>query len=820
MGIETADTVRYRANILGSLDGTTKLRWPHNFGAYRLTDHDLACGSLLGSPKLQLSLKATGAIERLYCVDAGAPLLGAFLVKHWDERAGMKLDPITGHFFLYAEHQEHRYMLSNGIYVFEDVFVHCSGDAAYYVVELTNDSEEEQRVATYAFCELARNVDDAVTVRYDAGLRAFVARSCDKRDWVRVVGASREPASYEVSLDHAKAVTGHSPGRLSNNTTAPAGLPCAIFHFSTKLAKGEKTKFVFKFSLSANGEASCVDAFRNAPPAEKALEGTQHAYHDMLDHSVAVTPNAEINRGVLWAKTNMLRVMLRPPSGWTFTNDPMESTKAVGRDAAWFCAGADFFRPDFAEECLMQFIKRQERNGMFLEYYDMLSDEREDFGLNVNDDTPLVIWSIWHHYQMTGDRPFLERAYPAALKAGRYLLKQRNERGLVWCTSRETGARGIAGWRNVIPNYRLSGATTEINSLCFAAFRSIAHMSRALGDEQTCAEFESLALELQDAINTHLHNPGNGLYYLNIDVDGTPRSDVTADLVFPVMFGVAEPHVATHVIRRLSDRDFWTPGGMRTIPHDAINYTPESASGCLGGVWNGVTFWYAKAAAQYIPDFSEEALTNGFENYARDPQRNNTVPGEFSEWLHGETLVNQGMPLSPWFPPRYIWAVIEGIFGLDISGDNPRLNPHLPSRWNWCGLRSVPFRGKRVTWFFAKTPELRLWSNTSIECNTPSDVLPEDVSDRFLASGDDAITAALSDGSRTIALVGNIQERTVTSAIRLREAADSQVMRVYDSLKRGWMEPRSISADELEGGVTTVLEPYGFQLFEFRRENR
>jgi mannosylglycerate hydrolase MGH1-like protein len=820
MGVESADTVLYRANVVSSLDGTTKLRWPHNFGAYRLTDHDLACGSLLGSPKLQLSLKATGAIERIYCVDAGAPLIGAFLVKHWDERAGMKLDPETGHFFLYAEHQEHRYMLSNGVYVFEDVFVHCSGDAAYYVVELTNDSEEEQRIATYAFCELAKDTLDQVQVRYDDDLRAFIASSCDNRNQVRIFGASRKPVSYEVSIDHAKAVTGTDPGRLSNKTEAPAGLPCGIMHFSTVLGKGEKAKLVFTFALSARGEKAALDTYRNAPKAESALEQTQRSYHDTLEHAVAITPNAEINRGVLWAKTNMLRVMLKPPSGWTFTNDPMESTKAVGRDAAWFCAGADYFRPDFSAECLMQFITRQERSGMFIEFYDMLSDKRDDFGLNVNDDTPLIVWSAWHHYQMTGDRAFLEQAYPAAVKAGHYLAKQRNDRGLVWCSSRETGSRGIAGWRNVIQNYRLSGATTEINSLCFAAFRSIAHMARTLGEEETSASFETLALELKDAINEHLFNPGNGLYYLNIDVDGTPRSDVTADLVFPVMFGVADRTAATHVIRRLSDRDFWTPGGMRTIPHDAINYTPESASGCLGGVWNGVTFWYAKAAAEYMPDFSEEALTNGFENYARDPQRNNTVPGEFSEWLHGETLVNQGMPLSPWFPPRYIWAVIEGIFGLDISGDKPALHPNLPSRWNWCGLRNVPFRGKRVTWFFAKMPELRMWCNEPIECSAQSEILPEDVSERFLASGDDAITAALSDNNRIVGIVGNIQDRTITTAVRLRDAGAPHVMRVYDSMKRGWLEPRTLSADELAGGVTTILEPNGFHVIELRRENR
>ncbi|HKU68224.1 MAG TPA: hypothetical protein VJP85_10645 [Candidatus Baltobacteraceae bacterium] len=819
MPTESADTVKYRANILGSLDGTIKLRWPHNFGAYRLTDHDLARGSLLGAPKLQLTLKATGAIERLYCVDAGEALLGAFLVKHWDERSGMKLDAIGGHYFLYAEHQEHRYMLSGGVYVFEDVFVDVESSVAYYVLELTNDSEEEQRIATYAFGELAMGIEDRLDVRYDDSLNGFVAVSRDDRSLARVVGASRKPESYEVSIDHAKAVTGHTPGRLANTTDAPAGLPCGIMHFSTTLARKETATIVFKLAMSANGQEDALNIYRSAAKAQRALEQTQQTYHDVLERSVAVTPNAEINRGVLWAKTNMQRVMLRPPSGWTFTNDPLRSHHCVARDAAWFCAGADYFRPDFARDCLLQFVKRQARSGMFVEYYDMLSDETEDFGLNVNDDTPLIVWSLWHHYQMTGDRAFLEEVYPAALRAGRYLAKQRNDQGLVWCTSRETGSRGIAGWRNVIEGYRLSGATTEINSLCFAAFRSIAHMARLLEDAAAHGEFETLAFALKDAINQHLYNPGNGLYYLNIDVDGVPRSDVTADLVFPVMFGAADGTAATSVLRRLSDTDFWTPGGMRTIPHDAINYTPEAASGCLGGVWNGVTFWYAKAAAQYLPDFSEEALTNGFENYARDPQRNNTVPGEFSEWLHGETLVNQGMPLSPWFPPRYIWAVAEGIFGFDISGDEPRLSPNLPSHWKWAGLRNVPFRGRSVTWFFARTPQLQLWSSERINCTPEADVLPHDLSERFTASGDDAITAALSDGNRIVCLVGNLQHRTVSSAIRLRDAqARSYGMRIYDSLEGTWLEARRVRGDELEGGVAIRLEPSGFHVIELRPE--
>ncbi len=824
--MNASDTVSYRPNITTTLDGSTKLRWPHNFGAYRLADHDLACGSTLGSPKLQLQIKATGALDHVYSVDAGKSLFGAFVLKHWDETTGMKLETNSGHFFLYPEHQEHRYMLSNGVYVFEDIFVYSpdpgeNGEVApplaYYVVKFTNDSEEEQRIGSYAFARLSTKVEEDVAVTYDDTLHAFVA--FDKKDGAsaRAFGASRKPISCEVSLDHAKAVTSTWPGKLSGETAAPAGMPCAIMQFSTVLGKRESAGIVFTFAVCAGDPREVRRIYREAPKAKKALEETQAHYHGSLESSVAITPNPEINRGVMWAKANMERVLLKPPSGWSITNDPMDSTKAVGRDVAWFCAGTDYFRPEFSRECLLQFVRRQQPEGKIVEYYDMLSDKTDDYGLNINDNTPLLVWSLWHHYQITGDRDFLHEVYEAAVKAGRYIAAQRNEDGLVWCSSDKTGAHGIVGWRNVIEGYRLSGATTEINSECYAAFRCIAHMAKENGDPDTQAEFDRLAGELKDAVNSKLYNPGNGLYYLNIDVDGRPRSDITADLVFPVMFGVAERDAAAHVVRRLSDRDFWTPGGMRTIPHDAINYTPDEASGCLGGVWNGVTFWFAKAAASYIPGLSDEALTNGFENYARDPQRNNTVPGQFSEWLHGETLVNEGMSLSPWFPPRYVWAVIEGMLGLDISDDRAKLSPHMPADWSWCGLRNFLYRGRRITWFVARFPELLAWSNERFDSQLNVEVLQDDLTLRFESSGDEVLPIAVGNEDKIVGLLGSTSDRAVTTAFRLREPQEGTYeIRRYDSLQRCWGEGSRVPAAELERGMTAAVEPHGFHLIEMR----
>ncbi len=237
----------------------------------------------------------------------------------------------------------------------------------------------------------------------------------------------------------------------------------------------------------------------------------------------------------------------------------------------------------------------------------------------------------------------------------------------------------------------------------------MAVMAESLGKKKDALRFGGEATALRNAINRHLIDPKTGLYYLNIDVDGTPRTNVTCDMLFPVMLGVADHQTAARIISRLSVPSFWTEAGLRTVPRDDIEYSPTRSWGLLGGVWVGVTFLYAFAAARFNPGFMAYALGTSFQHYSRDPGRNNTVPGQFSEWLHGETLANQGMMLSPWYPPRYVWAAIEGAGGLNLGGRQLACSPRLPPQWKWLGVRNLPFRGKRLTWFVARLPEPTLY---------------------------------------------------------------------------------------------------------------
>ncbi|MGH7748596.1 MAG: hypothetical protein ACREQ5_28130, partial [Candidatus Dormibacteria bacterium] len=247
---------------------------------------------------------------------------------------------------------------------------------------------------------------------------------------------------------------------------------------SHRLRPGEIASFYFMLSVGLAGRVAAERVFRSCPTADEALVRTHAHYDEVLNRAVVLTPDFDVNRGVLWAKANMLRTEVLSPTGWSFVNDPTRSNNSVGRDTAWFAFGADYITPEFARESLLWYATHLEKTGMVVEYYDIRNGKSADYDLNINDNTPLLILGLWHHFNTTGDLGFLKKVYPFALKAARYILTQRNKQGLVWCTATGESDWGIVGWRNVIANYRLSGATTELNSECYAAFATIGHMAR------------------------------------------------------------------------------------------------------------------------------------------------------------------------------------------------------------------------------------------------------------------------------------------------------------------------------------------------------
>jgi glycogen debranching enzyme len=792
----------------------------------------MSSGSTLGGPKAMMLIKPTGAIEKFWSIEAGAAMFETLVLHHWDERTGIPLQPLQGEFVLHPDHQEHIFELANGVTVHEDLFV-LNGEpegedkrtvdppAAYYTVELSNDGEEDVHIGTFASVQVRGSFSGRVGVEHNRAHNAFVVRTGENPDVVRYAACSVRPASYEVTLDSAKANAQTFPGRLSNQCIdTEAADVTAIFHLSHHLRPGSKTQFYFVLTFSLEGEDAALRTMQSLPSAQRALERTREHFDDILNRAIVMTPDSEVNRGVLWAKANMLRVQSLSPQGWAFVNDPTRSNNSVGRDTAWFAFGADYITHHFSRDSLLWYANHIEPDGMAVEYFDIRTGESCDDGLNINDDTPLLILAFWHHYNTSGDREFLEYVYPRAERMANYILSQRNGDGLVWCTSQDTGMRGIIGWRNVIDGYRLSGATTEVNSECYAALHTVCMMAEELGKTRESQQFREAAQALRAAINQHLLDSARGVYYLNIDVDGTKRTDITSDLVFPVVFGVADREVAARIISRLSVPEFWSEAGIHTVPRTAIMYGPTHGFGLLGGIWVAVTFWFAFAAAPFNPEFMAYALSSSFKHYSMDPRRNNTVPGQFSEWLHGETLVNQGMMLSPWFPPRYLWAAVEGAAGLDMSSRKPDLTPRLARDWKWLGVRNLPLRGKHVSWFAVRLDDLSVYASYPFDSVPRACRYDEDISQALHVTGSEAVVIGLRRERRIVVLVGNTLDRTVTTALSLDhpDLESLGTLRVYNSMRSEWTGVPEYRPEHLRVGYPLQIDRHGFCLLELSTE--
>ncbi|HKU81765.1 MAG TPA: hypothetical protein VJP76_06300, partial [Candidatus Tumulicola sp.] len=458
---------------------------------YTIDDTEMAAGSTIGSPTAVIVLKANGAIEKFYSIAAGEVLASGLHVRFWDDRSGVALDPHPGRFFIHPYRQEHHYALSNGVAVRESILLlngtpqrHRPDPAiAYLSVTISNPNDFPVTIASYAAADLRGGTGDDLQVRYDDALRCFVAYNRADRRFARAFGSTRSPNSWEMTSDHGKCSRPDFPGVLPCRVTPRAAVRVALIHHHHRLKPASSVRVTYLLAAAEKGVRQLRRIYAAAPAFEFARRATKRRYEEILHRAIVMTPDRYVNRGVLWAKANMLRTELHAGTGWCFVNDPTRSNNSVGRDTAWFAFGSDYVTPDFSRESLLWYVEHLRRRGMVAEYYDVRTGKSEDYGLNVNDNTPLIVLAAWHHYNATGDRAFLRRAYAPCRRAARYLLSQRDDRGLVWCTATGTGERGIAGWRNVIRGYRLSGATTELNSECYAALLAVSKMAGALGKD-------------------------------------------------------------------------------------------------------------------------------------------------------------------------------------------------------------------------------------------------------------------------------------------------------------------------------------------------
>jgi hypothetical protein len=177
------------------------------------------------------------------------------------------------------------------------------------------------------------------------------------------------------------------------------------------------------------------------------------------------------------------------------------------------------------------------------------------------------------------------------------------------------------------------------------------------------------------------------------------------------------------------------------------------------------------------------------------------------------------MMLSPWFPPRYLWAAIEGAGGLDVSRGTPTVTPRLAPDWKWLGVRNLPYGGRHMTWFVMKTPELRMYTDAQFHQSTPYIAYDRDISEDVRVSGDAACAMGLRKGEDMVIFVGNTTEHTVATALSMSSTVSGAYsVKAFNSLRAAWVDNGMVSAEQIRRGMPIQLERKGFVVMELTHE--
>jgi hypothetical protein len=255
-----------------------------------------------------------------------------------------------------------------------------------------------------------------------------------------------------------------------------------------------------------------------------------------------------------------------------------------------------------------------------------------------------------------------------------------------------------------------------------------------------------------------------------------------------------------------------------------------------------MTWWYAFAAARYYPGAMAAALHMSFAHYAKAPAQHNTVPGQFSEWFDGDSLVNRGMRLSPWEAPRYIWAAVEGACGVQVrpEPEPPVVEPMLPPTWKWIGLRNLPMHHRHLSYFAGlveaskpgadrassrrdgrrATKTLQIFVTMPIDAGADAavEVYESDISERVGVINEDFCVAAFERPREIVVCIGNAASSTTVGAFELDRVLGRHRqfdVQVYDSEMGGWTEPESRKREDLTR-LGLNVEGQGFRIMRLR----
>src|SRR4051812_17347631 len=460
-------------------------------------------------------------------------------------------------------------------------------------------------------------------------------------------------------------------------------------------------------------------------------------HYERLDRETVgiITPDARFNAAYRWAKIGIDKGVATNPTlgtgliaGFRTSGDSERPGFAwfFGRDALW-TALATTSEGDFeTTRTALDFLRRYQRadgkipheisqSASLVPWFDSFP-----YAWASADATPLYVIAHADYYRATGDRGFLERAWPSIVNAYRFSAKTDTDgNGLIENTN--TGH----GW---VEGGALYPAHEEmyLQGLWVAASERIGELSTVMNDATLGDAARAAAERARSAIETTYWRADHGYYAFAtalpraappVAEPGPNRAArqsrldalrnarlVEEDTVLPAVplwFGAAHDDHAQSELDHLGSAAIATDWGARLLSNSSALYDPLSYH--YGSVWPLFTGWLSVAAYRYgRPHVGYQALmANAALTYVG-------ALGSVTELLSGDfaTPFGRSSHHQIWSEAMVVSPAIRGLFGIETSdaGTTLHVAPMLPASWDHVALHGVRAGATRYDIAFERSP--------------------------------------------------------------------------------------------------------------------
>jgi len=424
---------------------------------------------------------------------------------------------------LVTEHLNH----DKGLKVVQTDFCHPDRDVLFRHYDIQNIGNHETALGFVAYSSCITTTPDVRSTLFDFGCEALIHY---RHGYYVSISATR--AAHQFQLGN-NAVEAARSGELKGYDSIGM-MPDGAVSWDLGLFKAGEIK-QFTVAICAGHtlkEVKQLIHWVDASDPRQHLENTRKYWIDFLNNAVSVnTGNVEIDE--LYKRSLLVfRLMSDESTGGLLAAPEIDEgftrcgryAYCWGRDAAFITGALDKCGlTDAVDRFYDWSVQVQDEDGSWQQRYHMDGNLAPSWGLQI-DETGTLIWGMYEHYKVTGNRNFLDRMWDSVQRGVEYMLGFIDE---------ETGLPKPSYdlWEERIGEHAYSSAAV------YGGIRAGSSIAGILGKQEEVIErWDAAAKNLRESIGKNLWKEEYGRFLRSIRVKLNPwgREHSSNTLVIPV----------------------------------------------------------------------------------------------------------------------------------------------------------------------------------------------------------------------------------------------------------------------------------------------